>query len=399
MRMIPQVVMIWWIVIGVAWTQGQQGRESPNGGPFSPGPRPEHIAAQRDGQQQRPPGGRPAGKPGRPPEGVPGPGGPRPGPEGVDPPPQSEVELTVVEKGITYKLYRAGLYRVNASSGRWEFLEQVYDPDFYAKNYAERGGAIYRKSEKGELVPVRRRLSEDFENVKTVRDLIGLDRGWTGFTLQSPEAPRVKDYVLLRKRLLAGADYLDNRVEPATEVVHSGKGALKTRSVAPSREMICAKASLDTELLHFVKGDDVWFSGWYHVPEACGMPLTMMDLETTWFKEHPGIRIMIYDGQYAGFELKWGGKPEYRQPRGQEVAFPRGKWVRLRSHLKLSEKEDGVVELWQDGVKIVDARGRTLPQAHTIYNSFEIGISAYSAGPEPATLYVDDVAISDRPID
>jgi hypothetical protein len=45
----------------------------------------------------------------------------------------------------------------------------------------------------------------------------------------------------------------------------------------------------------------------------------------------------------------------------------------------------------------VDARGQTLPLSHTIYNSLEVGISAHSFGPLPATLYVDDVSISARP--
>ena len=70
----------------------------------------------------------------------------------------------------------------------------------------------------------------------------------------------------------------------------------------------------------------------------------------------------------------------------------------------LSEKEDGVVELWQDGTRIVDARGQTLPLAHSIYNSLEVGISArsisvHSIGPLPATLYVDDVSISNQPLE
>ena len=318
----------------------------------------------------------------------------------IDPPNESEVELTLVEKGTTYKLYHAGLYRVNSGSGKWEFMEQLYDPDFYAKNYVERGGVIYRKSATGELVQVKRSFSDDFENAKTLRDLIGLERGWTSCTLQSPKTPSVRDYVLLRKRILNGqSDFLDNRVEPTTEVVHSGQGALKTYSVARAGEMVCTKASLDTEILHFVKGDDVWFSGWYYVPEGSGMPSTLMDLETTWFKEYPGIRIMMYGDKYAGFELKWGGKPKYRQPKGKEIALPMGKWVHLKAHLKLSEREDGIIELWQDGTKIVHARGQTLPLAHTILNSLEVGISAYSTGPKPATLYVDDISISDQPID
>ena len=67
--------------------------------------------------------------------------------------------------------------------------------------------------------------------------------------------------------------------------------------------------------------------------------------------------------------------------------------------ITLSEQTDGVVELWQDGAKIVDRRGQTLPLSHTIYNSLEVGISAHSIGPQPATLYVDDVSISGQPLD
>ncbi|MCX7824817.1 MAG: polysaccharide lyase [Verrucomicrobiae bacterium] len=318
----------------------------------------------------------------------------------ITPPDESEVELTATEKGVTYKLYRAALWRVDARSGRWEFIQQMYDPDFYAKNYVERDGVVCRKTADGNLVPVRRRFADDFEHAKPVRELIGLDTGWTAFTLQSPKAPSVSDYVRLRKRILQGqSDFLDNRVELAADIVHSGRRALKTYSAPPSRSMVCAKASLDTELLHFVKGDDVWFSGWYYVPEGSGMPFTVMDLETSWIREYPGIRIMLADGKHAMFELKWGGKPKYRQSKGKEVVFPVAKWVHLKARLRLSEKQDGIAELWQDGVKIVDARGQTLPLAHTIYNSLEIGITAHNDRDKPATLYVDDVAISDKPLE
>ena len=233
-----------------------------------------------------------------------------------------------MEKGVTYKLYHADLYRVSANSGKWEFVDHIYDPDFYKKHYVERDGAILRRGSNGQMVPVRRSFSDDFENAKAIHDMIGLQRGWTEFVLLSPMAPSVNDYVLLRKRILAGqSDFLDNRVEPTTEVVHRGKGAMKTYSVAPSRNMTCAKAFLGCELLHFVKGDDVWLSGWFYVPEGSEMPFTVMDLKTTWIKEYPGMRIMISGGKYAGYELKWGGKPKYCQPRGKEAPFPVAQWV------------------------------------------------------------------------
>lgn len=317
----------------------------------------------------------------------------------IEPLPESEVEMTATDHGTTYKLVKGDLYRVNGWTGKWEFVKQFYDPDFYAKNYVERDGKIFRKADKGELVPAKKRFADDFEGASRLADMIGLKRGWTTIELQSPKTPTVKDYVKLRNRILASeSDFLDNRIEPSGEVVHGGKTALKAVSVSPSRGMITAKASLSTELLHFVKGDDVWASIWCYVPIGSGMPATVMDIETTWMNEHPGIRIFITDGKYVAVQLKSGNSPYYRQPKGKEVRFPAGQWVHLKMHLKLSEIDDGVIKLWQDGQKLIDTHGQTLVLAHTIYNSFEIGISAYNEQGKSATLYVDDVSISDQPI-
>ena len=317
----------------------------------------------------------------------------------IEPLPESEVERTVTEKGNTYKLHKGRLYRVNPQSGKWEFAQQVYDPDFYAKNYIERDGAIFRKVANGQPLPVKRSFADDFEGATHLAELIDLKRGWTACELQSPKAPTVNDYVQLRNRILKReADFLDNRIEPSTEVVHRGKTSLKTVSMSPSPGMVTAKSSLSTELMHFVKGDDVWMSLWCYVPAGSGMPFTVLDLETTWIHQHPGMRIVIEDGKHACFQLKGFEHPYYRQPQGKEVPFATGRWVHLKAHLKLTEQDDGVIELWQDGQKIIDTRGQTLVLPQMIYNSFEVGISAYNEKQKIATLYVDDVSISDQPI-
>jgi hypothetical protein len=317
----------------------------------------------------------------------------------MEPLQESEVEQTVMEKGTTYKLHQGSLYRVQPQAGRWEFVQEVYDPDFYVKNYVEKNGAVFRKGGDGELLPVKRSFADDFEGTQRLADLIGLKRGWTTCELQSPKTPGVNDYVKLRNRLLKGeADFLDNRIEPSGEVVHGGKMALKCVAVSPSAGMVTAKASLSTELMHLVKGDDVWMSLWCQVPTGSGMPFTVLDLETTWLHQHPGMRLVIEDGKRACFQLKGFEQPYYRQPKGREVLFPTGRWVHLRAHLVLSEQADGVIELWQDGQKIIDTRGKTLVLAHAIYNSLEIGISAYNEQGKAATLYVDDFCISDQPI-
>jgi hypothetical protein len=48
---------------------------------------------------------------------------------------------------------------------------------------------------------------------------------------------------------------------------------------------------------------------------------------------------------------------------------------------------------------LIDQSGQTLPLAGAIYDSLEVGISAHSFGPNPTTVYVDDVVISNKPID
>lgn len=295
--------------------------------------------------------------------------------------------------GLKLRVSKGNAYRWEG--GRWVLLQRLYDPDFYAKNYVEKEGKVYLRSD-GKLWEMKRSFKSGFEDSESLRDLVGDKTGWTAFALLSPRAPTVKDDVALRHKILKGeSGFLDNRLELDERIVHSGKRSLKCTSVAASKEMVCAKSSLQSEFIHFKKGDDLWYSGWYYVKE--GMPQTLVDFESTWIDGQPGLRIFVDEGGCAYVELKWADKPKYVQPRDRRVKIPRKHWVRFQAHFKLSEAADGVIEVWQDGVKIVEARGRTLPLANTILNSLEVGISANGHG-HGTTMYVDDVSVSDRPL-
>jgi hypothetical protein len=323
----------------------------------------------------------------------------RPKPRTIISPDESQIEMTLKDGGTTYKLYQGDVYTVGPEPGRLTFVENLYDPGFFGKNYVVVDGLPNKRDpETGKLYPTRRQFDEGFEDATDVRDLIGSERGWTSFTLQSPKSQTIPEYNALRQRIMNGqSGFLDNRVETTTEFAHSGKQALKCTSVPPSRRMTTAKASLTSSLMHFVKDDDLWYSAWFLVPDDRSPPFTLTDIESTWLKEHPGMRIMLEPPGYLMLELKWAGKPKYRQVKGREVRFPVGKWVEVQLHLRLSDQPNGLIELWQDGVKIVDARGQTLPLASTIYNDLEVGVSAHSFGPGTATLYVDDLRISTNP--
>src|SRR4051794_23923800 len=311
-------------------------------------------------------------------------------------PPESQIEVTLSDGGTTYKLYRGDVYTVGPDPGRLTFVENLYDPDFFARNYVVVDGVPNKRDpETGKLYPTRRQFEEGFEDAGSIKDLIGPERGWTSFTLQSPAAPPIPEYNALRQRIMSGqGGFLDNRVETSTEFAHSGKQSLKCTPAPPSRGMTTAKASLTSSLIHFIKGDDLWYSAWFLVPDERSRPLTLTDFESTWLKEHPGMRIMLDPPGHLMLELKWAGKPKYRQAKGREVRLPVGRWVEVRLHLRLTDRADGVIELWQDGVKVVDDRGQTLPLAGTIYDDLEVGIGAHSFGPDTAVLYVDDVVIS-----
>ncbi|NUN48421.1 MAG: hypothetical protein HUU15_06295 [Candidatus Brocadiae bacterium] len=306
-------------------------------------------------------------------------------------PPATELESVAIDfDGKRLAIVGGVAYLYDRDAKGWAFFRRLLEPGWFEKNYAVDGDRVFRIADDGKKIEVTRRFQSGFEDAATVRDLIGEKPGWTAFTLQSPRAPAVKDYVALRNRILReGAGFLDNVVEPSTARFHGGKAALRTKSVARSREMVCSKASLETELIHFRKGDDFWFSAWYYIEDR--VPFTLMDLETTWIEEHPGIRITT-SGAGLGFELKFPPKPHYRPTKPTPI--PIGKWFRVVAHVKLDEK-DGLCELWQDGVKVCEGRGQTLPIAEAICNSLEVGISATEVD---STVWVDDVEVSDREI-
>lgn len=301
-------------------------------------------------------------------------------------------------EGQTYELIAGKVYKKEEPGGKRVYVDTLFEPGYREKNYRFVDGVAYRVGENGKTYKTLRSFSENFEDAQRLADFVGEKRGWTGVTLQSPQAPEVADYVALRHRILkSGADFLDNRVEPSGQRVHGGKQALKTVAVARSAKMVCAKASLDTELLHFVKGDDYYFRARYFI-EGTTRPFTIMDLESSWLKGYPGLRIRITPEGHLDVELKSLGKYVFRQEKGKEVVFPTDRWVCVEAHFKLTDKQDGLVEVWQDGKQLVSQRGQTLPLADAIYNNLEVGISAHNDTEHTATVYVDDLEVSDKPL-
>jgi hypothetical protein len=125
----------------------------------------------------------------------------------------------------------------------------------------------------------------------------------------------------------------------------------------------------------------------------------LWDLESSTKWQSPGRRVYLQKGDAITSDLgKWFSSSVFHQPPDRALRFPLDRWVRLRVHLLLSEKADGVMEVWQDETKIIDAYGQTLPTVKTIYDRLEVGLTANGSTEHAHTLYVDDVSISNRPL-
>ena len=286
-----------------------------------------------------------------------------------------------------YKLIDGDIYL--CQRGKWTFQRSVLA--WFGKNYE-----IGKTDNKCEITVLRtgakQVLSSHFSSGFEVPEFRNLFRsgGWNSTSLLSPKANTVKKYVELHRQIMMGGDFLDNRIDLDSENVRSGNKALRFYAVKPDPNTNkTSKSTIENKLLCFGKGDHIWFSAWYYLEK--GLPATLVDFETGRFLGGPGMRLFIRRNAYATMELKSYDKLQYNQ---YKVSLPRQKWFNLKVHLMLSNRDDGIIELWQDGLKILSTTGRTLPTHDTIYNMLQVGITAT---PREATLLVDDVIISNKP--
>ncbi len=217
------------------------------------------------------------------------------------------------------------------------------------------------------------RFSDDFENAAKFSDLFHKDLSrWHGTQKDPPE----------------------NSIELTQEKVHSGKNAVKFFAKARTGSG-ASKADIERGTFQFKKGDDVWFSGWYFIAGTKeARDIFLWDLEDGTAYQNPGRRVYVQEGECLASDL---GKtlfgPTFRQDRGKEKLVPREKWFQVKVHLFLSEGRDGWMEVWQDGVKIIDGKGQTLPSARSVYDRLQVGLTANGNANNDHTVYLDDIAI------
>ncbi len=300
-------------------------------------------------------------------------------------------QFTTIE-GEDIFIYEDGKAYTN-NSGLCTFVLQYFDPNFLQDNYITTTAGTFLITDGGELFPTKSNFIEDFESYSTFTDLFITSASdtnlyWSSFTLQSPAAPEVPDYVELRRCILEGTcDFIDNKIELVTDPTNASNKVLKFTSVAPTSNMITAKSSISSALNYYAKGSEVWYQADYYIES--GMPFSLVDFENGYFDKSPGPRVVIR-GNKIEFENKFGAKLNIDNNSG--ITISQNQWFTLKVYLKYSNENDGIIELWQDGISIISTTGINLPASNSIQNLVEVGISATPVG---SVLLLDNMRISE----
>lgn len=279
-----------------------------------------------------------------------------------------------------------------STDGQCNFELQYFETNFFEANYLTNADGTFLIVDQ-DLFPTKNNFIEDFESSSLFTDLFisspsDTDLYWTNFTLQSPAAPEVSDYVALSQCILDGTcTFIDNKIALAIDPEDASNKVLKFTSVAPTADMVTSKSSISSTINFYTKDSDVWFEADYYIES--GMPFSIVDFENSYFFGHPGPRVVIRNNTLE-FENKFGSKLNIHNNSGITIA--KNQWFTLKVHLKYSNVNDGIIELWQDGKPIISVTGINLPTSNAIQNILEVGATASADG---CVLLFDNMRVSE----
>ena len=289
--------------------------------------------------------------------------------------------------GLKYVLKDGDIYRIDGSN--LVFMSKMYDPNWFNINYVNKSDGVYRV-DSGNQYKTSQILLDDFSNIKSITDIFNPTRLWTEMTLQSPLAKTPPDYVSLWQAIVKGTQtFRDNKLTVIPDVKTVSKNYLQFYSVAPSTDMVTAKCRLGSGLMFYKEGDKVFMRQNYMLQS--GLPFSVFEIESSWLDQWPGVRIFINDDLTLGVELKWLEKKHFTQKIKKISSL---KWIDIRLYLKLSSSSDGIIQLWQDGTKIIDVKSQTMPFPEIAYDTIGIGIPANR--PNETTVIIDKFGISNK---
>ena len=192
----------------------------------------------------------------------------------------------------------------------------------------------------------------------------------------------------------------ENQISIDTQIVHLGEKSVKFQGIR-SIDGNISKSSMVKQKMAFWEGETVRLRAWYYLANEEDLHwLFIMDLEEqATISAGPGMRLAIVDNQLR-IEYKFL-EDDLTQTIGSAINFPRNQWVEIEWQVKLSQNDEGMTSLWQDGQLIIEEQGiRTLPKdllyfqqgTKGMYSSCEFGVTANSTEHD-IVLWVDDISV------
>ncbi|HLP13727.1 MAG TPA: heparin lyase I family protein [Flavobacteriales bacterium] len=221
--------------------------------------------------------------------------------------------------------------------------------------------------------------SDDFESYNSLEELLSNDDvNWSFTQLTSPE----------------------NTIKPDTSIKHGGNKSMRFSSKKSDGKFV-SKCSIAKQNMAFWEGETLRITAWYYLQGTQSAQwLFIMDMEEqVAIGAGPGMRLALVDNKIC-VEHKFY-EDDLFQPQNGGIEMPRDQWVEIIWEVKLSQKNKGVVKVWQNGQLIIDASNtRTLPKdllysqqgTKGMVSSIEVGITANSRDND-LVMYVDDVLI------
>jgi hypothetical protein len=194
-----------------------------------------------------------------------------------------------------------------------------------------------------------------------------------------------------------GGEYNENITldpTPTTAVAHGGQYAGMI-TLSPSFAM----TSTNYLFRNQPSPPAAYYSAWFYVPSTIKVSAW---LSLTHFREsqtNDGNNLSalwdvnLYPRPYGGLAAQlydYVNHMNWVQP--NPVAFPFDTWVQLEVFLAKSTGPGGRITVWQDGVLIFDRPGATVQNDWIQWDAG--GASDPNLTPSPATIYIDDAAIS-----
>tara|TARA_R110000850_G_scaffold60338_1_gene138571 strand:+ start:1407 stop:2231 length:825 start_codon:yes stop_codon:yes gene_type:complete len=199
------------------------------------------------------------------------------------------------------------------------------------------------------------------------------------------------------------------KTEVVTSPVRKGNHALKLQLDRSGHEDM-----MDYRTDFWIKGmsrkyrmeEEYWYGFSTYWPNSWE-PDTQSELFVQWvgWREYgPSLAIYVYGENYK-IKKRWAaGNSSYKSMWSGKLSEDKGEWVDWVFHVKWSSGDDGLVEAWKNGEKIVSDKGRNCgPGEFAPYFKFGIYKWPWKELPEKTpstlarrTLYIDEIRIGDK---